>query len=126
MREIKEVKAVLFLSRCLIYLAAACFCLVNNGYASEQASVYYLDLHDLMNTLVTTASKVSQKASDVPGTIYVVSKQQIANRGYRNLAQLLEDIPEIEIQHKSVAEFNNYYSIRGIAGNDKIVVLLYM
>ncbi len=83
-----------------------------------------ISLEELLDLEVVTASKSAQRASDAPATIYVISKQQIANRGYRHLEQLLDDIPEIEIQRKATAEFNNFYSFRGISGNDKVVVLM--
>lgn len=56
--------------------------------------------------------------------IYVVTENNIKNRGYRNLQDLLEDIPEIEIQKKSTSEFSNYFTFRGISGNEKFVILL--
>jgi len=87
-------------------------------------AIFAMSLKDLLNTEVTTATKSSQKISDAPATIYALSRAQIKNRGYRYLSQLLEDIPEIEIQSRSVGEYNNYLSIRGIAGNEKLVVLL--
>lgn len=83
-----------------------------------------LSLEDLMNIDVYTASKKSQKLSETPATTYAYTEEQIRNRGYRNLEDLLDDIPEIEIQKKSDAEYRNYYSIRGVAGNEKIVILL--
>ena len=83
-----------------------------------------MGLLELMNTEVVTASKKAQSSADAPASIHVVTEQTIKNRGYMNLEELLEDIPEIEIQKKSVAEYGNYYSIRGIAGNEKFVILM--
>lgn len=83
-----------------------------------------LSLSQILNLDVITVSKKVQKSSDAPATIYVVTRQTIENRGYRNLQDLLEDIPEVEIQKKSSSEFSNYYTLRGVGGNEKFVILL--
>jgi len=105
-------------------LSALCIACISQNLYAEDDDVGLISLEDLLNIEVTTASKSAQKISDAPATIYAFSRTQIKNRGYRNLEQLLEDVPEIEIQRKAVAEYNNYYSFRGIAGNDKLVILL--
>lgn len=83
-----------------------------------------MTLEELMNIEVVSASQSKQKATDAPATIHVITEEQIAERGYFNLEELLEDVPEIEIQKKSVAEYSNYISVRGIAGNEKFLILL--
>lgn len=85
--------------------------------------MFEITLEELMNIEVVSASQSKQKATDAPATIYVINADQIRDRGYQNLEELLEDIPEIEIQQKSVAEFSNHISIRGIAGNEKFMIL---
>ncbi len=89
----------------------------------DATNLYEMSLEELMDMSVVSASKSSEKASDAPSTIYAVSKKQISIRGYRNLEELLEDIPEIEIQRKSVTEYSNYFTFRGIAGNERFLVL---
>lgn len=91
---------------------------------SEQQDYLDLSLEDLMKIKVVTASQTEQKVSDAPATIYVVTEEQIHDRGYNYLDELLEDIPEIEIQRKSSSEYSNYYTIRGVAGNEKFLVML--
>ena len=83
-----------------------------------------LTIEELLNVEVITASQTTQKISDAPATIYVVTDEQIRDRGYTSLIELLEDIPEIEIQHKSASEYSSYYSFRGISGNEKFMLLL--
>lgn len=89
----------------------------------NDSTLYDLSLEDLMDMVVVSASKSEQKISDAPSTIYVVSAEQIKLRGYSNLEEVLEDIPEIEIQRKSVTEFSNLFTLRGVPGNDKFLVL---
>lgn len=43
-----------------------------------------ISLSDLLNITITTASKQAESIQDAPGTIYVVTKRQIRERGYVN------------------------------------------
>ena len=97
------------------------FCLSHVVQAKE---IFDMSLEDLLNIEVITVSKRAQSASDAPATIHVVTDKMIHDRGYFNLQDLLEDIPEIEIQKKSHAERNNLYTLRGTAGNEKFIVLI--
>jgi iron complex outermembrane receptor protein len=83
-----------------------------------------LDKENIADILVTTATKRMQRSSDAPATIYVRTREQIIKRGYRNLLELLEDIPEVEIQRNSISEFRNMVTFRGIAGNEKFIIML--
>ncbi|MEZ4649105.1 MAG: TonB-dependent receptor [Candidatus Eisenbacteria bacterium] len=83
-----------------------------------------LDLGEILDTEVVSASKRLERSSEAPATVHVVSRAQIDARGYRNLEDLLEDIPGVEIQKNSVSEQRNQISMRGIAGNEKFIVLL--
>jgi outer membrane receptor protein involved in Fe transport len=83
-----------------------------------------LSLADIYDLNVVSASKLAQKASSAPATVYVFSDETIRLRGYQYLDELLESVPEIEIQKKSSTEFGNIYTLRGIAGNEKFLVLI--
>jgi outer membrane receptor for ferrienterochelin and colicin len=82
-----------------------------------------MSLEELLDVDVTTASQTAQKVTDAPATIYVVTKEQISLRGYVNLEDILEDIPEIEVQRKSSTQNNNTISIRGVVGNEKFIIM---
>ncbi len=83
-----------------------------------------MTIEDLMNIEVTTPSKISQKAADAPATVYVITHQQIEERNYSCLIELLEDIPQIEIQKKSRAETSNFITLNGVAGNEKFILMM--
>ena len=83
-----------------------------------------LKLRSLLEIDVVTASREQQKALDAPAGMYVVTAAMIRDRGYTNLAELLDDIPGVEIQRKSVAEYQNYISLRGVQGNDRFLILM--
>ncbi|OQX99134.1 MAG: hypothetical protein B6I24_03380 [Bacteroidetes bacterium 4572_128] len=94
--------------------------------AQEKDTLDYLEmsLEQLMQIKITTASRVSQKATDAPATVYVVTENQIKFRGYSCLSDLLEDIPQIEIQKKSISQSSNIFTVNGIFGSEKFIVLM--
>ncbi|KMP12138.1 hypothetical protein UR09_01800 [Candidatus Nitromaritima sp. SCGC AAA799-A02] len=82
-----------------------------------------LPLAELMELDVTTPSRTTQKISDAPGTIIVVTRQQIQERGYINLLDLLQDLPQVDVNQKSIEEHFNQVAIRGVNGNNKFIIL---
>lgn len=77
-----------------------------------------------LNPEVVTATRSSEYVFDAPATVYVITDEQIATRGYVHLQDILEDIPEVEIQRNSNEEFRDFISMRGISGNEKFMILL--
>jgi iron complex outermembrane receptor protein len=90
----------------------------------EVYELFDVTLEELLNVGIVSASKKKQSVLDAPATAYVVTEEQISTRGYTNLSELLEDIPEIEIQRNSSNYVRNHFSIRGVAGNEKFLILL--
>src|SRR5690606_8107123 len=45
-------------------------------------------------------------------------------RGYSSIADVLEDLPEIEIHDKSDPEIYNNITVRGMAGNERLLILM--
>lgn len=80
-------------------------------------------VENTLNKKVITAAQVEQFASEAPATVYVITREQISVRGYENLLDVLEDIPEVDIQRYGSPEFNQHISLRGVAGNEKFLVL---
>ena len=76
-----------------------------------------------LNRKTFTASQIEQYASEAPATVYVVTRQQIQNRGYESLLDVLDDIPEVEIHRYGSPEFNQHITLRGVAGNEKFLIL---
>ncbi len=86
-----------------------------------------LSLEDLMNVKVarvTTASKLDEKATSAPGMAIVIDKNDIPLRGYSTLKDVLRDLPGMETIEFSNPEFGTQVPVRGIVGNNKIVVLV--
>lgn len=89
-----------------------------------QAQFSSSTMSDLLNMSVTTATDTEQDLADVPATTYVFTQDDIRARAYHSLIELLMDVPEIEIQDRSVPEFYNSITVRGIEGSDKLLILL--
>lgn len=84
-----------------------------------------LSLQELMKMNVVTTSTLNPVSlGNAPATVYLFSKSQIRQRGYKDLEALLSDIPSIEIQRHSGAGLGNAYTVRGVQGNAKLMVLL--
>jgi iron complex outermembrane receptor protein len=118
---------VIFVDRRNIIAVALCslqlWLLPVLGYSREYGDVFDMDLIQLMNQDVVTPSKITQKISDAPGTVIVVTRKQIRERGYVNLVDLLEDLPGVDVNHKSVEAWFNQISFHGITGNNKFIIM---
>jgi outer membrane receptor protein involved in Fe transport len=93
----------------------------------ELAKLKNLSLEDLMQvpvSTVTTASKAPEKAVDAPATVVVVTAQDIEFRGYKYLKDILRDLPGMETSENYFSEIGTQVSVRGISGNNLIVVLV--
>ncbi len=73
---------------------------------------------------VTTASKRAEKANSAPGTVIVITRRDIRLRGYRNLIDVLKDLPGFDVAGNFFTELGSQVSVRGIPSNNKIVVLV--
>lgn len=118
---------------CIVALVLSSQLLAQSDSMAVSREMFVLTTEDLatkrklvessLNKKTVTASLLEQFASDAPASIYVVTKDQIFNRGYESLLDLLDDIPEVEIQRLASPEFNNHVALRGVAGNEKFIIL---
>jgi outer membrane receptor protein involved in Fe transport len=83
-----------------------------------------LSFEDLMNVSVFTATQSLQKTSEAPATVLVITMEQIRRRGYRSLAEVLNDLPDFSVYDKSDPQFYNRISLRGVSRQDYFVILL--
>ena len=89
----------------------------------DRASMLDMDLAQLLRVEVVTASRLSEGRDTAPGTVMVVTRQQIRERGYLNLLDALQDLPGIDIQNYSDDKFYNRIAFRGISGNNRFLIL---
>lgn len=96
----------------------------SNLYSQEKDLDKLLDLsmEELLNTQVVTASKKSQKLSEVPATVHVITSKQIKERGYFTLEEVLSDLPGF--QFRNIVGFNSYVFLRGVPNQNNLILVL--
>ena len=124
-----------FMDRPRLRIVAQCLgvgiaALVCDARAADSASLPSLEgasIDELLNvrvTTVTTASKRAEKSTAAPGTVIVIDRNDIRLRGYSTLKDVLRDLPGMETTEFFHGEFGTQVPVRGIVGNNKIVVLV--
>jgi outer membrane cobalamin receptor len=73
---------------------------------------------------VSTASKIEEESRAAPAAVFVITAKDIYARGYANLVEVLRDLPGMEIGEFSLASIGTQVAVRGVLGNNKIVVLV--
>ncbi|MFH1259827.1 MAG: TonB-dependent receptor [Elusimicrobiota bacterium] len=73
--------------------------------------------------LVTTPTKLEQKISDIPSTVYVISAEEIRKHGYQTLDEVLRDLPGFEFVN-SAGWWGMTSLQRGIRGNKTPLILI--
>jgi len=63
----------------------------------DAEAIFSLSLEELLAIKVISPSKRPQKLSDAPGTVYVITEQDILIYGYRDLKDALKTVPGMEI-----------------------------
>jgi outer membrane receptor for ferrienterochelin and colicins len=95
------------------------------AHAQEDKDLERLSLEELMNVHVVTASNVSEKLSEAPATVIVISADDIKRRGYRELSQILDDLPGMDIIRPfGDTYFKNYWrGYRNTVGDPFLVMI---
>lgn len=111
-----KIRVVLF----MVLLGAAAF---HPAYAAKDQivdsdTVYDMDIYQLMNLEVVTATKTNIKVKDSPSAVYVITEKEIRERGYRTLSDALEDVPGFDFQH-TYGLFPDLIHQRGFVGNNQ-------
>src|SRR5688500_10980588 len=83
-----------------------------------------LSLEDLLELEVVTPAAPSRPAVEVPIPVHVYDAETIRLRGYHDLGELLDDVPEIEIQHGASPDKGDLVTVRGVMGNEKLLLLV--
>lgn len=87
--------------------------------------VYKMSLDELMNIEVYGASRTrSESSSAAPATVKVITQQQIIDRGYRSLIDILYDMPDVKVDYGVDPRWMNDITIRGVRYMDKFQILL--
>lgn len=91
---------------------------------SDLSRLLPLSLEELINTPVVTASRHPESSRDTPAHIVVITREQIRERRYRNLADLMENLPGVDFMRGTKSSAYNNFSVQGYTGSNKILVML--
>jgi outer membrane receptor protein involved in Fe transport len=103
-------------------------CCLHSSLAAEAADLNVkqlrnLSLSELLDVPITTASRQSEKATDTPASVMVITKEQIEQRRYINLSDLLQDLPGVDLQRNTKSSAYNNITLHGQLSNNKFLIL---
>jgi outer membrane cobalamin receptor len=87
------VRGVAFRAAALLLSA---FCLLPLK-AQQSDDLGRMSLEELMNVPVVSASNVTERLADAPATVIVITRAEIQQRGYRDLSQIFDDLPGMDV-----------------------------
>jgi outer membrane receptor protein involved in Fe transport len=110
---------------CRSALGAVCLMPLLLHAAGPQPDLTALPLEQLMSLEVVTASRFPQRVSEAPGTVTVITSDDIRVYGYRTLADALRSVPGL---HVSYDRNYSYIGVRGLATtgdyNSRVLLLI--
>lgn len=120
--------------RCIVSCAAALLSGVVTGVEPPDAQPSLTNLADELSidqlgsipvATVTTASRFTQKVSDAPASVTVVTAEQIRGLGYRTLAEILQGVPGL---YTTSDRTYTYLGIRGFSKpgdfNSRVLIMV--
>ncbi len=99
--------------------------IINIVLSSKNTDIFDLSLEELMQLEVETATGRSEKISEAPANIIVISQEDIKKRGYTELSEILSDLPGMDII-RPYGDFyvRNYWrGFRNIIGSPYLVMV---
>ncbi len=91
----------------------------------EELTGNELELSKDINSIeVISASRTSKKISDLPVTIYVITREEIQENGYVTLVDVLKTLPGIKVSQPGSGEFGEMFQMRGMLGNEYAKILI--
>lgn len=96
----------------LFVICAICLPLAASAQSNDFQDFSELDIMDLLNQKVVTASKRTQDTREAPAIVAVVTREEIRDMGTRTLLDVLRTIPGIEVY---ITRYGQYQiAVRGI------------
>jgi outer membrane receptor protein involved in Fe transport len=105
-------------------LALAVLASAQAGAADNVLPLLPLSLDELIATPVITASRRAEARERTPAHIVVITREQMRDRRYKNLADLLEDLPGVDFQRGTRSTQYNHFVFQGHVSNNKLLILL--
>lgn len=107
----------------LCYLGQACAQAQEPFSVEDMHQLLALSLEDLIAMPVSTASRQSETRDQTPAQIVLFTREQIQQRRYKNLADLLFDLPGVDFQRGTKSSQYNQFAVQGYVGPNKLLVL---
>ncbi|MBI9069210.1 MAG: TonB-dependent receptor [Salinivirgaceae bacterium] len=89
---------------------------------TDTVEIYDFSFDQLSEVKISSATKSIQSVSEVPSTVYIISSQEIVERAYFTLEDVLADFPGF--QFRNIQGFNSYSFQRGITNQNNLILLL--
>lgn len=89
---------------------------------SGEQDLYELSFTELSKIKISSASKVSEYINEVHSTVYIITKEDIKEKGYISIDDVLSDIPGF--QFRNIQGFNSYIFQRGIPNQNNLILML--
>jgi outer membrane receptor for ferrienterochelin and colicins len=91
----------------------------------QESDIYKLSLEELSNVKTSSASKIEENISDAPATIIVITQEEIRQRGYKDLSEIFEDIPGMDLarQHGDHLYKNYMRGFRNSIGDPYLMMI---
>ena len=83
-----------------------------------------LSLQELIATPVVTASRQVETRDQTPAQIMVITREQIRERRYQSLADLMRDLPGVDWQSGTKSSQFNQFAVQGYVGPNKLLILM--
>lgn len=107
-----------------LFLLAACWSVAVGAADNDVQNLLPLSLDELLATPVVTASRHQENRTSSPAHILVFTRDQIRERRYKNLADLLEDLPGVDLQRGTKSSAYNNITFQGNTSNNKFLIML--
>jgi len=82
-----------------------------------------LPLESLFDVKIITASKRAEDINDTPATVFVITQQQIRQRRYTSLVDLLQDLPGVDVHRNTRSNIYHNVLLRGHLNNTQFLIL---
>ncbi len=115
----KRLKSYVFI--CHVVAVFLLFCAVN-AVADDFKDFAELDLEEMLNTEITTASRTSQKLYEAPNAVYVITEEEIKRSGAVDLPDLFRMVPGVDV----VSIYGNSYGVSARGFNERFAQRMLM
>ena len=85
-------------------------------------ALFSLDIEQLQDIKVVTATKSEESINSVPSTVRVITDKMIKERGYLSLEDAISDLPGM--QFRNIQGFNSYTFMRGAPNQNNLILMM--